>query len=258
MKMIDSHCHVVTSEAYEADRQEVMKELELKMEAIIECASSSVDFEKIAGAVGSYGFVYGAVGVHPEEAESWNGKTPALIRQYLSNSKIVAVGEIGLDYYWRDDDAALQRDIFLEQLLLAKDTEKPAIIHSRSSMDDVLEIIGKARGARGVVHCFSEGKEHAKKALDLGMYLGFGGVLTYKKPGDMMDAFMYAPLDRILLETDSPYLSPVPFRGRRNRPDYVEHTVKKMAELRGLSHEDMLRITNENAKRLFSLGDEVQ
>ena len=258
MKMIDSHCHVVTSEAYEADRQEVMKELEPKMEAIIECASSSVDFEKIAEAVKSYRFVFGAVGVHPEEAESWNGETPALIRQYLSTSKIVAVGEIGLDYYWRDDDAALQRDIFLEQLLLARDAEKPAIIHSRSSMDDVLEIIGKVRGARGVVHCFSEGKEHAKKALDLGMYLGFGGVLTYKKPGDMMDAFMYAPLDRILLETDSPYLSPVPFRGRRNRPDYVEHTVKKMAELKGLSHEDMLRITNENAKRLFSLGDKVQ
>ena len=258
MKMIDSHCHIVTSEAYEADRQEVMKELEPRMEAIIECASSSVDFEKIVQAAEAFGFVYGAVGVHPEEAESWDEGTEDLIRRFLRHEKIVAVGEIGLDYYWRDDDAPLQRDIFYRQLMIAREERRPAIIHSRSSMDDVLDIIKKAKGVTGVVHCFSEGSVYAKKALDMGMYLGFGGVLTYKKPGAMMEAFLYAPQDRILLETDSPYLSPVPFRGKRNRPDYVEYTVKKMAELRGLSHEDMLDIVNGNARRLFSLDDEVQ
>ena len=252
MKLIDSHAHLL-SEGFDADREVLLEELAEQMEAVVECASAPQDFPRVTELVRAYPFVYGAVGVHPEEIAAWNSATAEQVAQYLHCSKIQAVGEIGLDYHWLPELAEQQKQALDIQLELARAADKPVILHNREATADLYDILQAHRGLRGVVHCFADGPEVALKAMDLGYYLGFGGVITFKNAGAAAESARYAPLDRILLETDCPYLAPVPRRGKRNRPDYVRYTAQKLAELKGISAEQVIEAANANAHALFDL-----
>lgn len=252
IKLIDTHAHIL-SEKYDDDRDKLLASLSFNMEAFIENASSVKDFDRVIELIDKYSFVYGAVGIHPECVGEWDEGTLSLIESYLSNKKIKAIGEIGLDYYWDKSQMDKQKEILETQVELAKKYNLPVVIHCREAIDDVKEVIGHFDTVKGEVHCFSEDIESARFFLDKGMYLGYGGILTFKKPGYMAETFAYVPSDRFLLETDSPYLAPIPNRGKRNQPDYVYFTAQKMAEIRNTSLDEILVTANNNARMLFNL-----
>lgn len=252
MRLIDSHAHLL-SRAFDGDREQLLAELSEQMEAVVECASAPEDFPRVADLVQRYSFLYGAVGVHPEEVQQWSDAAAERLERHLRGEKMCAVGEIGLDYHWQPEMAELQKQALDAQLCIAAAADKPVILHNREATADLYDILQAHKGLQGVVHCFADGPEVAKRALDLGYYLGFGGVVTFKNAGVVAEAARYAPLDRILLETDCPYLAPVPMRGKRNRPDYTRYTACKLAELRGIDAEQVIEAANGNARRLFGL-----
>ena len=180
----------------------------------------------------------------------------AWIRDHAAHEKIVAIGEIGLDYYWDNVERDVQKQWFLKQLDVAKETGLPVVIHSREAAQDTLEIIKSEHNGTtgGVIHCFSYGVEMAREYLNMGYYIGVGGVLTFKNGKKLKEVVEYAPMDRLVLETDSPYLAPVPYRGKRNSSLYLPHVVEAMAEIKGMTPEEVIRATTENAKRLYRLG----
>ena len=182
MRLIDSHAHLL-SEGFDDDREVLLGELAEQMEAIMECVSAPQDFPRVAELVQVYPFLYGAVGVHPEEIAAWSNQAAEQIAQYLHCPKIQAVGEIGLDYHWQPETAPLQKQALVTQLELARSANKPVILHNREATADLYDILQAHRGLRGVVHCFVDGPEIARKAMDLGYYLGFGGVITFKNAG---------------------------------------------------------------------------
>lgn len=252
MRLIDSHAHLLSA-AFDDDRAAVMAALSENMEAVVECASAPEDFPRIRELTQAWPFLYGAVGVHPEEISHWDAAAAETVAAALAGEKIVAVGEVGLDYHWAPETAARQKEALAAQIELARQADKPVILHNREATADLYDLLRAHRGVRGVVHCFSDGVEVARQALDLGYYIGIGGVLTFKKPGPVREAAAYAPLERILLETDCPYLAPAPHRGKRNRPDFVRYTAAVLAEIRGISAEEVIRTANANARRLFGL-----
>ncbi len=257
MRLIDTHAHLL-SYKYDEDREELINELSFSMEAIIENASSSGDFAGVMELIQRYPFIYGAIGIHPEGVDGYDADTLDTIRKLQENEKILAVGEIGLDYYWVKDNWDIQQKVLRDQLELALEIGKPVVIHDRDATNDIIGILGEYEGLRGEMHCFVGDIDEARFILDRGMYLGYGGILTFKNPGNMEETFRYAPLDRILLETDSPYLAPVPMRGKRNRPDYVYHTARRMAEIKGMEVEEMISVLNRNARTLYGLKDKAQ
>lgn len=252
MQLIDSHAHLLSSR-YDEDRDALMAELAQVMEAVVECASEPGDFPRVVQLAEQYPFIYGAVGVHPEAIDQWTADIPAQLAAYLGSPKIVALGEVGLDYYWEPDKKQAQKAALEAQIAVAKAAGKPVILHNREATADLYDLLQANRGFAGVVHCFSDGPDIAKKALDMGLYIGFGGILTFKNAGVVAEAAAYAPMDRILLETDCPYLAPVPKRGKRNRPDYTAYTAAKLAELKGISTEQVIETANANARVLFGL-----
>lgn len=252
MKPIDSHAHLLEP-AFDGDREALLKTLPEEVAAILECAANVGDFFRVLDLTESYPYIYGAVGVHPESVQNWSNAAADAIRSYLGREKIVAVGEIGLDYHYEPKTAPAQKKALADQMEIARELDMPVILHNRESTGDMLDMLMSHRGCSGVVHCFTEGTDVARRILDEGFYLGFGGVLTFKNPGPAAEALRYAPLDRILLETDSPYLAPVPMRGKRNSPAYVRYVAAKAAELRGIEEETLIAAANANAIRLFRL-----
>ena len=183
--------------------------------------------------------------------KTWSG----FVKKRPANGKIVAIGEIGLDYYWDKDNKAQQKEFFERQLVLAKELKKPVIVHSREAALDTYEVIKASadRDNSGVIHCFSYSKEEAKKYLDMGFYIGIGGVLTFKKAAKIREVAEYVPIDRILLETDCPYLAPEPFRGKRNSSLYIPEVVKKIAEIKQLDYDEVIDITFKNGRRMYGI-----
>lgn len=202
-----------------------------------------------------YDVVYAVVGIHPSDADKYDDEIEAQIRRWCAFDKVVAIGEIGLDYHFEDDvDHDIQRDVFRRQLRLAKELALPVVIHSRDAMDDTLDIIREEQpknGFEGVFHCFSGSWEQAQICLKLGFYIGFDGPLTFKNSKKLPRVATEMPVERILIETDCPYMAPEPVRGRRNEPSYVGYIAAKLAELRGIFAEEAERITYENGCRLF-------
>lgn len=205
--------------------------------------------------------IYAAVGVHPNSAAGWQDDWLDELRDFARHRKVVAIGEIGLDYYWDKTPADMQRRAFFLQLVLAAELALPVIIHNREASTDVIEQLAASplNGSErpGVLHSFSGDWAMAEAALEMGFYLGFTGPLTYKKADQLREIAARVPLDRILIETDSPYLTPQPFRGRRNEPAYVRMVAERLADLRGLSLEDIAQITTANAERLFKFPLEL-
>jgi TatD DNase family protein len=205
-----------------------------------------------------YPFIYGAMGVHPSETAELNEENFKWLKEQCSLEKVVAVGEIGLDYYWKEPEPAVQKKWFERQLLMAKEVKLPVIIHSRDAAKDTLDMMQSlhAEEAGGVIHCFSYTKEMAREYLDMDFYFGIGGVVTFKNSKKLKEAVAYIPLEKIVLETDSPYLAPEPNRGKRNSSLNLPYVAKEIAAIKGIDYDEVLAVTHENAGRLFSISSE--
>ena len=251
--MIDIHAHY-DDEKFDTDRDELLSSLlrDKGVTAIINAGcnlDSSLFSIKLAE---KFEGMYAAVGFHPQEVDSFSDEVFAKIKALLSHPKVVAVGEIGLDYHWVTDNKDKQKAIFRKQLELAIESDLPVVVHERDCVADCLEIV-LDYDVKGVFHAFSGSKETAKILLDRGWYISFPGTVTFKNAKYPVENAAYVPDDRILTETDAPYLTAHPFRGKRNDSGYMRYTLEKIAEIRGTSVEHLERITEENAKRLFRL-----
>lgn len=254
--IIDSHAHY-DDEAFDLDREALLMSLQgggiekvINVGADIEGSRASIALSE------KYPFIYAAVGVHPSEVSELDEEKMHWLKEASSHEKVVAIGEIGLDYHYQETDKQLQKKWFLAQLQLAKEVKKPVIIHSRDAALDTITLMREADAVQipGVIHCYSYTKESARDYLELGYYFGIGGVLTFSNAKKLKEAVAYIPMDRILLETDSPYLSPVPNRGKRNSSLNLPYVVAEMAAIKGISEEEVIRITTENTKRLFRIS----
>lgn len=271
--IFDTHAHY-DDEAFDDDRDALLASFaENGVGTVVNVAASLSSCETTVALARTYPFIYAAVGVHPTETaeletlENGDGDRAAAavdplsrVRELLNEEKTVALGEIGLDYYWDEPERGIQKKWFVRQLALAKETGYPVIIHSREAAKDTLDIMKAEHAGEtgGVIHCFSYGVEIAREYLDMGYYLGIGGVLTYKNAKKLLEVVEYAPLDRLVLETDSPYLTPVPNRGKRNSSLYLPAVVAVMAQLKGMTEEEIIRATAENARRLYRLDERLQ
>lgn len=253
--IFESHAHY-DDEVFDEDREALLSSLQGHgIGTVVNIGASLSGSEATVKLAEQYPFIYGAVGVHPSEVEELNEENFARLRTMCSHEKIVAVGETGLDYHYPEPETALQKEWFERQLLLARETELPVIIHSREAAKDTLDIMQSlhAEEIGGVVHCFSYTKEMAREYLNMDFYFGIGGVITFQNAKKLKEAVAYIPMERILLETDSPYLAPEPHRGKRNSSLNLPYVVEAIAQLKGISCEEVERITEENAKRLFGL-----
>lgn len=250
----DTHAHL-DDQDYEEDFQDVLSRMESA--GISQMTNVGYDFassKRSLQLAQNYDFIYAAIGIHPHNAEGITNEVLDQLQDMAKQPKVLAWGEIGLDYYRDLSPRSLQKDIFVRQIELANQAGLPIIIHNRDAHQDVLEIV-KAHPPKfgGVFHCYSGSWEMAKILLNIGFYLSFAGPVTFKNARHTVEVAKNAPLDRILVETDSPYLSPEPRRGKRNEPAYVREVVKKLAEIRELSLEDMAQQTMHNAEKLFGL-----
>lgn len=247
--IFESHAHF-DDERYDLDRDELISSLKEKgIEAVVNIGADMKGSRATMEYVDKYDFVYGAVGVHPEYA---NDVDYTALREFSRHPKIVAIGEIGLDYHYDGYNRDEQITAFKKQLELAKEVDLPVIIHSRDATQDTLDIL-KEYKPRGVVHCFSGSAETALEITKLGMYIGFTGVITFKNAHRAIEALKAMPIDKLLCETDCPYMAPEPHRGERNDPSLLCHIIEKMAQVKGVSPQEMADITNKNARTLFGL-----
>jgi TatD DNase family protein len=255
-KMIfDTHAHY-DDEQFDIDREFLIGSFkDAGIGNVVDIGASLETSQKAIDIAHEYDFFYAAVGVHPSEVEELNEDNIKKLYEWSRDDKCVAIGEIGLDYHWPDPAPELQKKWFKAQLDIAREVELPVVIHSRDAAADTLDILKSERVGEigGVVHCFSYSREVAKQCVDMGLYIGIGGVLTFKNGRKMVEVVEQTPMDRILLETDCPYLAPEPFRGKRNNSTYLPYVVSKMAEIKGISEEEVIRITEENAKRMYKL-----
>ena len=260
MEFFDTHMHLDDSK-FDLDREEVINKI--WNAGVTKCINMGCDVESSKKAINiaeKHSFIYAACGLHPEdipqtEEELW--KTISEIKELaLKNEKIVAIGEIGLDYYWRQDNKDLQKKAFEKQIELANELQLPVSIHTRDSIDDTISIIRKIKIERsGVLHCCPFNPELVKQGLNAGLYIGFGGTCTFKNSKNAPKIVEIVPLDKILIETDAPYLAPEPLRGTRNDSSNLKYVVQKLAEFKNITPEEMAKITFKNAQNLF-LGTE--
>lgn len=258
MNLFDSHCHLENGR-FEADLAEVMARMEdAGVRRCILAGSDMETSEQIVKLAQTYPNVYGVVGIHPHDAKTWTDDCAEQIAAWVKEERIVGVGEIGLDYYYDHSPRDVQQEVFVKQLLLARALGMPAVFHVRDAHGDVLSLLRAHRNElpAGVVHCYSGSVESAREYLDMGFYISFAGPITFKNANKLLDAAQYVPSDRILVETDSPYLAPVPMRGRRNEPAFVAYVAQKVAELRGITTEEMAEIATRNTCRLFGIAEE--
>lgn len=251
--LFDTHAHM-NDPAFDADRESVFLGLKDKGVANVMnvgcCLESSGDCIKLAE---TYPFVYASVGTHPDSADEVNDQVLNAYREMAKHPKVLAIGEIGLDYYYETVPREIQIKAFRMQMELARELNMPVIVHERNAHDDGMRIVKEFKDVTGVFHCYSGSAEMARQLVNLGWYIGFTGVLTFKNARKAVETAQSIPLDRIVLETDCPFMAPEPFRGKRNDPGYVPYMAKKLAELRGLSVAEVTQITTENAKRLYRL-----
>lgn len=253
--IFETHAHY-DDEAFTEDREAVFKRVtDSGVAYIMNVGSNMQSTEETLEFTRKYPFVYGAVGVHPSEADELNEALFARLQEIVKEEKILAVGEIGLDYYWDEPDRDIQKKWFVRQLALAKESGLPVIIHSRDAAKDTYDIMKaeKAEDIGGVIHCFSYGKEMAEMYLNMGFYLGIGGVVTFNNAKKLKEVVEYTPLEWLVTETDSPYLAPVPNRGKRNDSTNLVYVVDMIAELKGMERETVEQQLFENAKRLYRM-----
>ena len=256
--IFDTHAHY-DDKAFDDDREELIKNLmDEGVERVVNVGASMDSCERTLELTKQYSFIYGALGIHPSDTGELTEEDIAFIKRECSSDKIVAVGEIGLDYYWDTPDRDIQKKWFVKQLDLAKELSLPVIIHSRDAAKDTLDIM-KAEHAEdigGVIHCFSYETEMAREYLNMGFYIGVGGVVTFKNGRKLKEVVEYTPIERIVTETDCPYLAPVPYRGKRNSSLYIPLVVEEIAAIKNMSVEDVYRITCRNGYDLYRMKED--
>ncbi|MBT9778666.1 YchF/TatD family DNA exonuclease [Clostridium sp. MCC353] len=253
--IFDTHAHY-DDEAFKEDRNALLNSLQSNgIEAVVNIGASIQTTKNTLELMKKYPFIYGAVGVHPSETAELDDSLLNWLKTVSKTPKVVAIGEIGLDYYWEEPGHDVQKEWFVKQLNLARETKLPVVIHSRDAAKDTLDIM-KAEHSEdigGVIHCFSYGVEMAREYLKMGFYLGIGGVLTFNNAKKLKEVVEYAPMDRIVLETDCPYLAPAPNRGKRNSSLNLPYVAEAIARIKNISPEEVIEITCRSAKQLYRL-----
>jgi TatD DNase family protein len=252
--IFDSHAHY-DDEAFNEDREEVIHGLKDKgVIGVLNCGASIEGARMSVELSNKYDFIYSAVGIHPEHADMVNDKVIEELRSLAQNPKVMAIGEIGLDYYYEENPSReVQKLAFKLQMNLAKELKMPVVIHDRDAHKDTLDILKEFPEVVGVVHCFSGSVEFAKECLKLGYYIGFTGVITFKNAKKVIEVAQAVPMDRILVETDCPYMAPTPHRGKRNQSDYIKYIIEKISEIKGKTIEEVEEATVFNIKELLKI-----
>ena len=256
--IFDTHAHY-DDEAFDEDRDALLTELsESGIEAVVNVGASMDSCKRTVALTEKWPFVYGAVGVHPSDTADLTEADMEWLKNAAAAEKIVAIGEIGLDYHWDEPERDHQKKWFIRQLDLAKEVDLPVIIHSRDAAKDTLDIMKAEHSGTtgGVIHCFSYGEEMAREYLNMGYFLGIGGVVTFTNAKKLKEVVKYAPLSQMVLETDCPYLAPVPNRGKRNSSLNLPYVVEMISELKGIPAEQIIEETNRNARRLYRLKEQ--
>ena len=251
--LVDSHAHL-EDEKYDKDREEVIEECKKDLTFLINVGSNILTSKQSIKLAHNYDFIYASVGIHPHDAQKEFDKVEEIERLALQE-KVVAIGEIGLDYYYNDPPKEFQKEVFIKQIRLAKKLNLPIIIHDRDAHGDILDILKQewTKDLRGVFHSYSGSVEMAFQAIEMNFYISLGGPVTFKNAKKPKEVVKAVPIEKLLIETDSPYLTPEPYRGKRNTPVYVKFVAEKIAELREMSYEEVCRITAENAIKLFNI-----
>ena len=254
-KIFDSHAHY-DDEEFDDDRKEVIEELKNNgVIGIMNCSSSYESIAKTCELINTWDFIYGAVGIHPENADEFKDEMLEEFKEIIKkNPKVKAIGEIGLDYYWDENpDKEIQKDVFRKHMKLAEELNLPVIIHDRDAHEDTLNIIKEFPNVKGVVHCFSGSVEFAKECLKLGYYIGVTGVVTFKNAKKVVKVVKEVPIERLLVETDCPYMAPEPNRGKRNKSSYIKYVIEKISEIKEINPKEFNIKVNENLQNLFKI-----
>ncbi|GFP78014.1 TatD family hydrolase [Clostridium fungisolvens] len=252
--IFDTHAHY-DDKSFDDDREKVITDIrDNGVIGVLNCGSSLYGAEMSVKLSEQYDIFYAAVGIHPENADEFNESSFERIKELAKNKKVKAIGEIGLDYYWEENPPReVQKSVFRAHMKLAEELKLPVVIHDREAHGDTLEIMKEFTNVKGIVHCFSGSVEFAKECLKLGYYIGFTGVVTFKNAKKILEVAKEVPLDRMLVETDCPYMAPVPFRGKRNQSDYIRYIVEKLADIKGLEPKEINDQFIKNIKQLLKL-----
>jgi TatD DNase family protein len=258
--LVDSHCHLDVPDFSEELDEVVKRSLEVGVGHVLTICTHVTKFEQVLAVAERYDHIYCSVGIHPHNAEDEPEVKAAELIELAQNPKVVGIGETGLDFFYEHSPKDIQEAYFREHIKASRETGLPIIIHSRDAEDKTIEILRDEMGKGvfpGVLHCFSSDRRLAEAALEMGIYVSFSGILTFKKAQNLRDTAAGVPLDRLLVETDAPYLAPIPNRGRRNEPAFVVHTAQALAKIKNLPDEELFKITTENFFTLFSKAKPV-
>ena len=251
--MIDTHSHINFAD-YKENFDSFIENLKNnEIDNVIIPGVEPSTFDEIITLCEQYNIIYGAIGVHPSEAKTYTDETEKEIYKLCKNEKIIATGEIGLDYYWEQETKELQKEVFRKQLKIAEELQVPVLIHDREAHKDTFNIIQEFKLKDVIFHCFSGNVEFAKKCIDKGYYIAIGGVVTFKNAKDLKEVAKIVPLDKLLLETDAPYLAPVPYRGKLNTPAYLKYIAQEIANIREIDVEEVKKQTTINAQKIFGI-----
>ena len=252
--IFDSHAHY-DDEAFNEDREAILNSLPKNgISPIVNVSAQLSGVTATVELTEKYPFIYGSVGVHPDHVGELSEEKIQWMKELTGREKIVAVGEIGLDHYWDTESDEVQRKWFIRQLELAGEVKKPVIIHSREAAADTMYIMKNyAQGLGGVIHCYSYSREMAEEYVKMGFYIGIGGVVTFKNAKKLKDVAAAIPIEKIVLETDCPYMAPEPYRGKRNQSSYIQYVAEKIAELKEMSPEEVIAVTEKNARDLYGI-----
>ena len=253
--IFDTHAHY-DDDAFDEDRDVLLSGMrEQNVEYIVNVGASMAYSERSIKLAEKYPFVYAAVGVHPDEVGELDEEKFEKLREWTAHEKVKAVGEIGLDYYWDKEKHDLQKHWFMRQMELASEVKLPMIVHSREAAKDTLDMViaAKPLNLSGIIHCYSYSVEQAREYLNMGYYIGIGGVVTFKNAKKLKEVAEYTPLSQIVLETDCPYLAPTPFRGKRNDSSKIAYVAEELAAIKQVPVEEVIHITNENGRRLYNI-----
>ncbi|MBQ8910616.1 MAG: TatD family hydrolase [Oscillospiraceae bacterium] len=251
--LFDTHAHM-NDRAFDYDRDTLLQDLPRQGVGLVMNPGCNLEDSRLSVALAEkYPFIYAAVGSHPDSADEVNEAVIEEYRKLCRHEKVRAIGEIGLDYHYEDIPREIQKKAFIMQMELAKETGLPVIVHERDAHEDGMAIVKAFPEVTGVFHCYSGSAEMARQLVDMGWYIGFTGVLTFKNARKAIETAESIPLERIVLETDCPYMAPEPFRGKRNHPGYLYRMAEKLAEIRGMPVDEIQAITTENGKRLYRI-----
>lgn len=251
MKLIDSHAHL-DNEQFNEDREEVLNRIKENLDFAVNIGYNLASSKKSVEFAKNYDFIYAVVGVHPDDIGEYSDEVEKELEKLAQEDKVLAIGEIGLDYHWMTFPKEQQQEVFRKQMKLAQRVGKPVAIHSREAMEDTLKILKEFPDVKVIFHCYPGSVETARKVID-NYYLGIGGVLTFKNAKKLVEVVENIPLDKLIIETDCPYMAPTPYRGKRNEPIYVEYVARKIAEIKGISYEEVVEVTNKNTRKAYGM-----